>query len=250
MEHIIDLRRAFDIADLDGNNQIGRLELETVLAVLQPTAAGHDKAVESFERLWACMNPPSAKSATVGWVDFLCSVPRIRREEGLISLITAVADEAGVARQNWELLTLLIDTRINKAEEHRLREGMGAPQKLGIQILKKLRKPMALETMQDVLRRAREGKLHIFSEEQGARNSRPCAQQYVGKYQSCMVISGRLIVGSPQRLDSLGRRQVRLRFTPPLPIHSKHANRAARDGERRGGRGGQARRLAAASYCY
>ena len=83
-----------------------------------------------------------------------------------------MADEAGGARQNWELLTLLIDTRINKAEEHRLREGMGAPQKLGIQILKKLRKPMALENMQDVLRRAREGKLHIFSEEQGARNSR------------------------------------------------------------------------------
>ena len=80
MEHIIDLRRAFDIADLDGNNQIGRLELETVLAVLQPAAAAeHDKAVavESFERLWACMNPPPAKSA-VGWVDFLCSVPRIR----------------------------------------------------------------------------------------------------------------------------------------------------------------------------
>ena len=26
---------------------------------------------------------------------------------------------------------------------------------------------------------------------------RPCAQQYVGKYQSCMVISGRLIVHAP-----------------------------------------------------
>ena len=27
--------------------------------------------------------------------------------------------------------------------------------------------------------------------------NRPCAQQYVGKYQSCMVISGRLIVHAP-----------------------------------------------------
>ena len=30
--------------------------------------------------------------------------------------------------------------------------------------------------------------------------NRPCAQQYVGKYQSCMVLSGRLIVHAPVRL--------------------------------------------------
>ena len=30
--------------------------------------------------------------------------------------------------------------------------------------------------------------------------NRPCAQQYVGKYQSCMVISGRLIVHAPVQI--------------------------------------------------
>eukprot|EP01048_Picozoa_sp_COSAG05_P008350 COSAG05_NODE_631_length_8203_cov_23.575148_4_plen_74_part_00 len=39
-------------------------------------------------------------------------------------------------------------------------------------------------------------------------DNRPCAQQYVGKYQSCMVIEGRLIVHAPVDSGYVWRNQI------------------------------------------
>ena len=48
--------------------------------------------------------------------------------------------------------------------------------------------------------------------------NRPCAQQYVGKSQSCMVISGRLIVHAPVSKSRVSRSLVRyLRKPASLP---------------------------------
>ena len=43
--------------------------------------------------------------------------------------------------------------------------------------------------------------------------NRPCAQQYVGKYQSCMVTSGQLIVHAPVVTVNTGKRMKRLSFS-------------------------------------
>ena len=68
--------------------------------------------------------------------------------------------------------------------------------------------------------------------------NRPCAQQYVGKSQSCIVISGRLIVHAPvgygdvtnPRLQWLGASQPDgyARSPMPQPSHARTGSRAVR----------------------
>ena len=57
---------------------------------------------------------------------------------------------------------------------------------------------------------------HLIASLQACTINRPCAQQFVGKYQSCMVTSGRLIVHAPDRLPA-GAAGQHPAWLPPRP---------------------------------
>ena len=60
--------------------------------------------------------------------------------------------------------------------------------------------------------------------------NRPCAQQYVGKSQSCMVISGRLIVHAPAAAQAARRREMAM-LTPSVQAFFSREERAVRQEE-------------------
>jgi len=65
--------------------------------------------------------------------------------------------------------------------------------------LRRKRKPQQPEAAEKPVQ-SRKGLSRLAAPSGACGYNRPCAHQYVGKYQSCMVISGRLIVHAPAQL--------------------------------------------------
>lgn len=66
----------------------------------------------------------------------------------------------------WELMSLIIDTPVSKAEEARIIDGLTGIEKLGINMIKANHTAMEREHMRDVLTRVGEGKLRVLNAKQ------------------------------------------------------------------------------------
>ena len=104
------LRRAFDMADVDGNDQLEAEELETVLLALDPSSQVTEADAQF---VWAVLNPDG--KAFLTWADFLGGMGFVRKDERAQSILNA-----GVNPNKWELLSLLIDSPISASENQRL----------------------------------------------------------------------------------------------------------------------------------
>ena len=96
--HVCELRRAFDVADVNGDNSIRHSELETVLLALAPfTRAAHSGDHTSLllvaqrqqgaarsalsgdvELVWRALNPTAAEA--ISWSEFLAGVAAVRQQ--------------------------------------------------------------------------------------------------------------------------------------------------------------------------
>ena len=104
------LRRAFDVADVDGNDQLEAEELEIVLLALDPSSQVTEADAQF---VWAVLNPDG--KAFLTWADFLVGMGFVRKDERAQSILNA-----GVNPNKWELISLLIDSPISASENQRL----------------------------------------------------------------------------------------------------------------------------------
>ena len=142
--HIRDLRRAYDIADVDGDNSMQQTELETVLMALVPSASARPGEVLE---LWHKLNP-EAKPA-LSWSDFLHGLPAAQSDPRVGHLIS------DLSRPNeWELVSLILDIPCSKHEEELLTSGLSFFQRVGVRTLKALSTPMDKAELRGTLEQA------------------------------------------------------------------------------------------------
>lgn len=148
------LRRAYDIADVDGDNELEKDELALVLVSLNPSASIQS---DDIDHVWNCMNPTDKPFLT--WAEFLGGLKGVRDDDRASRIMDLGASN------KWELISLLIDTKSSDLEHNMLMEGLSFFEKLGVFTLEKLKTDMDTDGLKDVLSRVSAGTLHILSEE-------------------------------------------------------------------------------------
>ena len=149
------LGRCADTADVDGDNTLDFEELEMVVVAMDPH---HDLTHEDMKHLWATMkagSPDAAEGDSMNFNQFLIGMANVRKDERAKGWMD-------VNKPNkWELLSLLIDTPINKVEEKEILASLDSGlERMGIAMLKKQHQgAMEREHMRDVLNRAGRGEL-------------------------------------------------------------------------------------------
>jgi hypothetical protein len=148
------LRRAFDTADVDGNNELDEKELEIVLLSLDPS---HEVKPEDVRRLWRTLNPD--EEPVLSWTAFLRGMGRVRQDP----VAMAVMDSG--SPNHWELISLLIDTPCSRAESQRLQASLSYFERMGHKTLRAStsQQPREPEALRAVLRRACQGELRVLS---------------------------------------------------------------------------------------
>ena len=147
------LRRAYDIADVDGDNELEKDELSLVLVSLSPSASIDQ---QDIDHLWNIMNPEAKDFLT--WEQFLAGLKWVREDERASQIMDLGASN------KWELISLLIDTKSSELEHNMLMEGLSPFEILGVKTLERLKKPMDTEGLKDVLHRVSTGVLHMLSD--------------------------------------------------------------------------------------
>lgn len=152
------LRRAYDIADVDGDNELEKEELALVLVSLNPSSSIQEKDIDY---VWKCMQEQAkpANKIFLTWEEFLRGLKGVREDKEASRIMDLGASN------KWELISLLIDTKSSVLEHNLLMEGLSFFEKLGVWTLEKLRTDMDTEGLKDVLSRVSTGTLHILSEE-------------------------------------------------------------------------------------
>ena len=166
-----DYRRAYDVADVDGDNALEREELEMVITAMNPR---HGLSREDLRYLWDVMVSASSSVDTAAAND--------GQTEGSINFLQYLHGIAAVAKDEraagwlnveqpnkWELLSLLVDTPVSEVEEAKILESLSALERMGIRMLKNDRVDMDKENMRAVLKRAGEGRLRHLNAEQISR---------------------------------------------------------------------------------
>jgi CRP-like cAMP-binding protein/Ca2+-binding EF-hand superfamily protein len=148
------LRRAYDIADVDGDNELEKDELALVLVSLNPTASIQ---TEDIDHVWNCMNPEGKEFLT--WAEFLGGLKGVRQDERASRCMDLGASN------KWELISLLIDTKSSQLEHEMLMEGLSPFEILGVHVLETLKTEMDTVGLKDVLSRVSAGNLHILTDE-------------------------------------------------------------------------------------
>eukprot|EP01052_Picozoa_sp_SAG31_P035788 SAG31_NODE_4365_length_3307_cov_10.960723_2_plen_192_part_00 len=129
--HIVKLRRAFEMADIDGDLTIGREELEIVLLA---SDASNEHSVADIDRLWAILNPEN--KAVIGFLEFLHGVAALHRSATATNDLK-LADMMKFDEPNrWALLSLLIDTPVDPHTEENLLLGLNPVERTGIKYLR------------------------------------------------------------------------------------------------------------------
>ena len=148
------LRRAYDTADVDGDNALELSEFRMVLLALDPSAS---VSQDDVAYVWALLNPDGR--ASVGWGDFLCGMDAVMGDERAASILHL--DQPN----KWSLISLLVDTVVSEQEEAELLANMSFFEKVGVETLKKQKRDMDTERVSAVLRRACEGTLHVLDDD-------------------------------------------------------------------------------------
>jgi hypothetical protein len=125
-----------DTADVDGDNSVDFEELEMVLVAVDPH---HKLTHEEMLYLWGVISrmdhtPQDEEAATGQPLDFnmflhgMAAVAKDPKCSGWMD----------VDKPNkWELMSLIIDTPVSKAEEKRIVDGLTGIEKLGINMIKR-----------------------------------------------------------------------------------------------------------------
>ena len=149
------LRRAYDIADVDGDNELEKDELSLVLVALNPSSS---ITPDDIDLVWKCMNPTD--KPFLSWAEFLGGLTGVRENQRASQIMDLGASN------KWELISLLIDTKSSDLEHNMLMEGLSFFEKLGVFTLERLRTEMDMDALKNVLSRVSTGTLHILSDEQ------------------------------------------------------------------------------------
>ena len=112
-----------DTADVDGLNQLNQEKLEMVMFALDQN---HGLTHDDITYLWMVLNPDKKPSLT--FADYLHGMGHVAKDP-------KCHDWIDIARPNqWELLSLIIDTPHSEAEDVRLLEGLSWLERSGIQV--------------------------------------------------------------------------------------------------------------------
>lgn len=142
------LRRAYDMADVDGDNELQKSELEIVLLSLDPSGAITDTDID---HVWVTLNPEGKDMLT--WRDFLAGMSRVHRDPRAAAVMNRDTPN------KFALVSLLIDIKVSAREERKLLEEMSFLEKFGMRSLKKMQKEMSQDEAKQVLRKAANGQL-------------------------------------------------------------------------------------------
>ena len=149
------LREAFDCADVDGDNQLELAEFEMVIVSMNPKL---DVDPADIKKVWAVLNPKGQP-----WIPF---------ERYVKGMLTVKADPE-LAKiipmdvpNRFQLLSLLIDSPINKDQEKLIFDKLSGLEKMGIRVLEKMRKPIEKWEIKATLDQACTGKLHDLTTDQ------------------------------------------------------------------------------------
>lgn len=163
-----DLRRAFDIADVDGSDAVEFDEFEMVITSLNPMhGLSHDDVLYLWDLMMAESpheaRTPGKELKTMNFLQFLHGMSAVAKDE-------KAAGWLDLEQPNkWELLSLLVDTPVSAAEERALLEKLSGMEQMGIKMLQNDQAPMDKERMRAVLKRAGNGDLRRLNPEQVAR---------------------------------------------------------------------------------
>ena len=150
------LREAFDVIDVDGNNDMELDELEMILISTQPKK---HFTPEDIQKVWRVLNPDA--KASIGFPEFVTGALAIRSHPELSEMMRTDVPS------RFQLLSLICDTPINDAEEKILFEKSTGLEKLGVRMLKKMKKPPpSKEQVREILEQACAGKLHYLTDVQ------------------------------------------------------------------------------------
>lgn len=145
------LREAFNTADVDGDNKLELDELEMVILSLNPEV---DASQKDISRVWAVLNPE--KKDSINFADFVRGMIIVKNDAALAAIIKLDAPN------KWQLLSLLIDSPINKQAERLILDKLTFLEKAGMRLLKNMQQPMDKEKVKDVLQAACSGQLHYL----------------------------------------------------------------------------------------
>ena len=158
-------RNAYDTADVDGDNALDFEELEMVVMALDPH---HNLTHEDMLYLWGVLNrmdhtPTDEEAAQMKGIEFsgfLHGVAKVQKDPKCAAWMDFNKPN------KFEMMSLIIDTPVSKAEEQRILEGLDGIDKVGINMIKRQQIAMEKEHMREVLTRAGEGRLRALSPEQ------------------------------------------------------------------------------------
>ena len=146
------LRRAFDIADVDGNDRLEKAELQTVLFSLHPCSpssddvdylwrilCGQGKQPIALKRERDCntsaqrltkrrilCGPGWAQTSFLSWCDFLHGMAAVRADARATQLMD-------LNRPNeWALISLLVDVKCSEEQVHALMKGLSFFERVGV----------------------------------------------------------------------------------------------------------------------
>lgn len=152
------LRRAYDMADVDGDNELEQRELEIVMLSLDPSGTTTDA---DMQHVWDTLNPAGKK--VLSWGDFLRGMGLVHKDARAAAVMNKDSPN------KFALVSLLIDIKVSKREELGLLESLSLLERFGMRSLRNMQKEMSQDEAKEVLRKAAKGELHkLETETQGA----------------------------------------------------------------------------------
>ena len=172
-----ELREAFDTADIDGNNLLKISELELVVRAMNARVA--DLKTHAIRQVWAVLNPGYQPSINAGGLDaipfslFVVGMLKVRDDPALANIVRMDVPN------RFALLSLLIDSPINKEQEKLIFGKMNVLEKFGVKVLQQVaddahddaelekdKDPYDVAVFQDKVSKACDGRLHFLTDEQ------------------------------------------------------------------------------------
>lgn len=152
-------RKAFDTADVDGDDTLEQGEFEMVMDTLH---IGHDLTPAEVRYCWDTLKSSRPKTSVANhltFLEFIAGVQAVRKDDVLKGRLDFTKPCP------WDMLSLLIDTPVSKLEEERLYNELTKIEQLGLGMVKKFQRSMNRGHIKQVLTEVVQGRLHFLSED-------------------------------------------------------------------------------------
>ena len=157
------MRRAFDTADVDGDDTLEEGEFELVIDTLH---MGHDLTDADITYCWSvligtCREHDPGHANHLSFTEFMVGVQQLKVDE-------RIGDRLDLTKESpWSMLSLLIDTPVSELEEQRLTKQLTSLERLGLAMVKRTQYPMNRNKIRSVLKSCVDGNLRELDD--GAR---------------------------------------------------------------------------------